>query len=69
MPEDVVQPTEQAWQQMQDELAQLSTKSTHVIAKNSGHYIQLDRPDLVIEAVRGVVDQARQIQSAPEVKP
>lgn len=69
MPEDVVQPTEQAWQNMQDELAQLSTKSTHVIAKNSGHYVQLDRPDLVIEAVRGVVDQARQIQSAPEVKP
>jgi len=35
MPEDVVQPTEQAWQQMQDELAQLSTKSTHVIARTA----------------------------------
>jgi pimeloyl-ACP methyl ester carboxylesterase len=44
---------------MQDELARLSTRGTHVIAKNSGHFIQLDRPDIVIEAVRKVVDQAR----------
>ena len=49
---------------MQDELGQLSNHSSHVIAKNSGHYIQLDRPDLVIEAVRNVVDHAR--QSPPE---
>ena len=64
IPEDLVEPTNNAWQQMQKELAQLSTHSTHVIAKNSGHYIQLDRPDLVIEAVRSVVDHAR--QSPPE---
>jgi pimeloyl-ACP methyl ester carboxylesterase len=69
MPEDVVQPAEQAWQQMQDELAQLSTKSTHVIAKNSGHYIQLDRPDLVVEAVRNVVEQVRQTPPAVPAKP
>lgn len=69
LPEDLVQPTKQAWQQMQSELAQLSTTSTHEIAMNSGHYIQLDRPDVVIEAVRKVVDQARPIQHAPEIKP
>jgi pimeloyl-ACP methyl ester carboxylesterase len=68
MPEDLVQPTEQAWQQMQDELAQLSTKSTHVIARNSGHYIQLDQPEVVIEAVRKVVGQARQAQPVPQPK-
>jgi pimeloyl-ACP methyl ester carboxylesterase len=64
LPEDLVKPTSDAWQQMQDELAKLSTHSTHVIAKNSGHYIQLDRPDLVIEAVRQVVDQTYQSQPA-----
>jgi len=64
IPEDLVEPTNDAWQQMQDELGQLSNHSSHVIAKNSGHYIQLDRPDLVIEAVRNVVDHAR--QSPPE---
>ncbi len=59
LPEDLVKPTNDAWQQMQNELAQLSTRSTHVLAKNSGHYIQFDRPDLVVEAVRRVIAQAR----------
>ena len=63
LPEDLVKPTNDAWQQMQNELAQLSSRSTHVIAKNSGHYIQIDRPDLVIEAIRKVVDQARPADS------
>jgi hypothetical protein len=47
-------------------LSHLSSKGKQVIAKNSGHYIQLDRPDLVIEAVRSVVDQARRAELAPE---
>ena len=58
LPEDLVKPTNDAWQKMQHELAHLSTRGTQVIAKNSAHYIQLDRPDLVIAAVRQVVDQA-----------
>jgi pimeloyl-ACP methyl ester carboxylesterase len=58
LPEDLVKPTSDAWQKMQEELAHLSTRGTRVIAKNSGHYIQLDRPDLVIEAVHNVVSQA-----------
>jgi pimeloyl-ACP methyl ester carboxylesterase len=57
--EDLVKPASDAWQQMQKELAQLSTQGTQVVAKNSGHYIQLDRPDLVIESIRKVVDQSR----------
>jgi pimeloyl-ACP methyl ester carboxylesterase len=60
LPEDVVKPTNEAWEQMQVELAQLSTRGTRVIAKNSGHYIQLDRPELVVDAIRKVVDQVRQ---------
>lgn len=66
LPEDLVKPTNDAWQQMQEELAHLSTRGTHVIAKNSGHYIQLDRPEVVIEAIQRVVDQARQAHPAPE---
>jgi pimeloyl-ACP methyl ester carboxylesterase len=66
LPEDLIKPASDAWQQMQKELARLSTRSTHVIAKNSGHFIQFDRPDIVIEAVRKVVDQERQAQSAAE---
>jgi pimeloyl-ACP methyl ester carboxylesterase len=66
LPDDLVKPTNDAWQQMQKELAHLSTRGTQMIAKNSGHYIQLDRPDVVIEAVRGVVDEVRQTQAAPK---
>jgi pimeloyl-ACP methyl ester carboxylesterase len=69
LPEDLVKPTNDAWQQMQEELSQLSTRGTRVVAKNSGHYIQLDRPELVIEAVRQVVGQVRQDQSMPESQP
>jgi pimeloyl-ACP methyl ester carboxylesterase len=60
LPEDLVKPTSDAWQQMQEELSHLSTRGTRVIAKNSGHYIQLDRPDIVIEAVHNMVNQSRQ---------
>jgi len=59
LPEDLVGPTNHAWQKMQDELAHLSTRGKQVIAKNSGHYIQLDRPDVVLDAVREVVNEAK----------
>ena len=60
LPADLAKPINQAWEKMQEELGHLSTRGTQSIAKNSSHYIQLDRPELVIEAVRGVVEQARQ---------
>jgi pimeloyl-ACP methyl ester carboxylesterase len=62
LPPDVAKPTNDAWEKMQEELSHLSTRGTHVIAKNSAHYIQIDRPDVVIEAVRNVVEQARGAQ-------
>ena len=66
LPADLAEPTNEAWEKMQEELAHLSTRGTQVIAKNSSHYIQLDRPDVVIDAVRVVVEQARVAQnSAP----
>ena len=59
LPEDLDKPASEAWSEMQKELVQLSTRGTQVIAKNSGHYIQLDRPDAVVEGIRKVMDQAR----------
>jgi len=49
---------QQIWQELQteqSELAALSSASTQIIADQSGHYIQLDQPDLVIGAIRQVV--------------
>jgi len=68
LPEDLVKPTNDAWQQLQNELAQLSTRSTHTIVRNSGHYIQLDQPGAVIEAIKKVVKQVREAQpiTAPQ---
>lgn len=65
LPPDLAKPTNEAWEKMQEELAHLSTRGTQVIAKNSAHYIQIDRPELVIEAVRKVVDEARAAAVAP----
>lgn len=47
------------WEGFQVELAQLSTNASRVVATGSGHYIQYDRPDLVIEAVKKLVEQSR----------
>ena len=47
------------WEEFQSELAQLSTNASRVIATGSGHYIQYDRPELVIEAVKKLVAHHR----------
>jgi pimeloyl-ACP methyl ester carboxylesterase len=68
-PPDLNKSVNQAWDKMQDELSHLSTRGTRTIAKNSSHYIQSDRPALVIEAIRNVAEQARPLQDAPAPAP
>lgn len=45
------------WSSFQVELAALSTNSTHTVVPNSGHFIQIDQPDVVVEAIRSAVSQ------------
>lgn len=40
------------WHELQRELVGLSSNGKQIIAEQSGHYIQLDEPNLLIEAVR-----------------
>jgi len=40
-------------------LTDLSENSELVVAKNSTHYIQFDRPELVVDAIRRVVEAVR----------
>ncbi|MDT9597769.1 alpha/beta fold hydrolase [Sphingosinicella rhizophila] len=47
------------WKQLHEEEASWSTRSRHEIVPDAGHYIQFDRPDVVIRAVRDVVGQVR----------
>ena len=49
----------QRWQRYQRELAQLSTNSTQVFAEGSGHDVPGERPDVVVEAIRGLALGAR----------
>lgn len=57
---EVVARIEQAWRETQAELPSLSTNSVQITAKNAGHYIHRDAPQLVITAVREVVKAARE---------
>ncbi|HEX5473598.1 MAG TPA: alpha/beta hydrolase [Vicinamibacterales bacterium] len=43
----------------QQRLAARSSRGRHVVAQGSGHWIPLDRPDVVVEAIREVVDDVR----------
>jgi pimeloyl-ACP methyl ester carboxylesterase len=50
---------EAAWGPLQERLAALIPGSELVVATKSGHFIQLDEPELVIDAIRRVVEAAR----------
>lgn len=55
MPGDVVD----AWERMQQNLLKLSVRSRRIIARDSGHYIQFDRPELMEQEVRLFIQQIR----------
>ena len=58
-PEDLHRKIEAPWQEGQRKLVKLSSQSRQIIAEKSGHYIQLSEPELVVEAIRQVVDASR----------
>lgn len=47
------------WLTLQADLANRASHGTQVIAQESGHFIQFDRPDLVIDAIQKVVEGAK----------
>lgn len=47
------------WNQMQDQLKGLSTRSRRIIAKGSGHMIPIERPDLLNDEVATFIEQVR----------
>ena len=50
---------EQLWAELQDDLAERQVHVPHLFAQNSGHYVQLDEPGVVVNAVRSVVGSHR----------
>ncbi len=47
------------WLFSQRELAKLSTTGVQFIAEGSGHCIQCDRPDVVVDAIREMAGEVR----------
>lgn len=62
--QDLFDRTHEAWVALHEELAGLSTEGVHRVVPGASHYIQEDRPDAVIEAIREVVSDARHRGSA-----
>jgi pimeloyl-ACP methyl ester carboxylesterase len=46
--------------EMQQELAGLSSRGRQIMVKDSGHNIHVDQPNVVIDAIKEIVEQARQ---------
>jgi len=54
---DITQDVLQKLQELQADLASESPQGVHIVASESGHAIQLDKPELVIDAIRQVVEK------------
>jgi pimeloyl-ACP methyl ester carboxylesterase len=55
----------QIWHELQAELAALSANRRHIVASRPDHYVHKADPDLVITAIRDVVDSARRRTALP----
>lgn len=53
----------QTWQEIQAQLAALSTNSELVQGLKSGHYVHWDEPELVVDAINKLLDGYNQAQS------
>ncbi len=47
------------WRQLQQDLTSLSERGCLMIARQSGHVVSVDQPEVVVEAIRAIVDTAR----------
>ena len=48
--------TEEIWLNYQNDLVSLSDYSKHLIVEDSSHYTQKDKPQVVIDAIKGIVN-------------
>lgn len=53
------------WNEMQAELAQLSGNSRHVPVAEAKHYVQVDRPDVVVDEIQAMIEAIRNGERLP----
>jgi pimeloyl-ACP methyl ester carboxylesterase len=56
---DITQEVVEKLQALHADLAKNSLQGVHIVAHESGHAIQLDKPEVVIDAIRKVVEEVR----------
>jgi pimeloyl-ACP methyl ester carboxylesterase len=56
---DITQEVIEKLQELHADLANQSPQGVHIVAHESGHAIQLDKPELVIDAIRQVIENVR----------
>ena len=61
LPTEQAKQAEKIWQELQAELAKLSSNSRMLVAKKSGHVIQVDQPGIVVDAIHQMVNTVRGI--------
>src|SRR5438477_3168173 len=59
LPTDLPAALNRAWHSGQDALATLGPNAKHIVATKSAHYIQIQEPQLVIDAIKEVVEAVR----------
>ena len=63
LPADFPAALNRAWHTGQDALATLTPNAKHTVATKSSHYIQIQEPQLVIDAIKEVVEAVRKPSS------
>lgn len=61
MPVEQAKQSEQVWQELQTDLAKLSSNSQMFVAEKSGHGIQIDQPSIVVDTIRQMVETVRRV--------
>jgi pimeloyl-ACP methyl ester carboxylesterase len=65
LPPDFPGALDRAWHTAQDSLATLVPNAKHAIATKSSHYIQIQEPELVTDAIKHVVEAVRNPSTWP----
>lgn len=64
LPADLVSQLAQNHLALQQRLASLSSQGKQILAERSGHVVMRDRPDLIVQAVRELVERIRAVPLA-----
>ena len=59
MPAEQAKQAEKVWQELQADLARISSESQIIVAEKSGHAIQVDQPIFAVDAIHQMVNTVR----------